>query len=144
MKYDLKDKYYLVYLEFIKDLEIKYNQSVAPYKDLKLNNYKEYGKWKYHRHHIDEYFISGAELILDKKRYKEGLAVKCDVKEHSFLHYLIVKGQQTYLNTGILNAISLTEWIKNAKEYSKKYNLEYDDNWIKLLNFGEDELEMDY
>ncbi|WP_051617743.1 hypothetical protein [Mycoplasmopsis iners] len=134
----MNNEYVNYYFKVVEQLLKKYNQIPTAYKDLKISNivgknYKVNGNWKYHRHHIEEIFLSGAFLQSDKEHYAQGLSLVVSIEEHSFLHYLIVNAGLTEPNDGMLMSISLTQWDTWAKEFCKIYNIPYDPCWTKKL-----------
>ncbi|UUD36420.1 hypothetical protein NPA08_01105 [Mycoplasmopsis citelli] len=128
-----------IYFEVLNKILDKYQlNNFLPYKDLRIKDYvKNYkiseNSWKYQRHHVDEIFISGAELMLDKEKYNNGLSLIVSFEEHCFLHYLIVLSDLTNPNHGMLMQISLEQWDAIIRKQCYFFNVKYIEDWVKNL-----------
>ncbi|MFV8475816.1 hypothetical protein [Mycoplasma sp. 1932B] len=139
------DYYYVKkYFEVIDKLIEKYkalepNYNVSIFKKLKISNYFENyrylgDQWFYQRHHIDEIFISGVIYKAEyKEEYDNGLSIIVDIKEHAFLHYLIIMAQSTAPNNGMDIQVSREEWDEIIREYCEKYDCMYDQDWEEFV-----------
>ncbi|MFV8401048.1 hypothetical protein [Mycoplasma sp. 005V] len=147
-QYDEVDYYYVKkYFEVVDKLIEKYkglnpDYDVSIFKKLQISKYFENYRyrdeqWFYQRHHIDEIFISGAIFKSDfLEQYKNSLAIIVDMKEHAFLHYLIIMSQATGPNNGMDIQFSREAWDEIINEYCEKYDCIYDQDWESFIRIS--------
>ncbi|MGB3973113.1 MAG: hypothetical protein WBL58_03005 [Peptococcia bacterium] len=138
-----EDKWIKTYFKVIDKL--KRYRAVGPYNELKIvgNRPAPPHGWLFNRHHIDEIYTSGAKLM-ETPEYQTGECIVVNYTEHYLLHYIIVMAQTTFPNHGMLmnpikvnytitQAIDL--WEEQIKIGCEKFNVEFDENWRKILTY---------
>ncbi|MFV9451840.1 hypothetical protein ACNF36_02890 [Mycoplasma sp. 4463] len=132
-------KYKKMYFDLCDRIIKEYNTKILPFRHqniklYKLSNYQENEQWFFHRHHIDEIHISGAELKTDKEAYRNGLSIVVSYEQHALLHYLIVLNNETYPNHGMLMMMELKEWDEIVQKRCKKWDIPYVPEWKQNLS----------
>ncbi|UUM20087.1 MULTISPECIES: hypothetical protein [unclassified Mycoplasma] len=133
------------YVELLNKLKSKYGlTNFENYSELHIKDYvqnekiDELGVWKYQRHHIDEFVVSGATIIQNEQWYHQGLSLIVSFEEHCLLHYIIVMAGFTSPNDGMLfQTKTIQRWDQIVKEQCEIFGIKYVKNWTKYLSSNE-------
>ncbi|UUM19687.1 MULTISPECIES: hypothetical protein [unclassified Mycoplasma] len=89
--------------------------------------------YKYHRHHVDEIFLTKNDLI-SSNLYNYGPSIIVTYQEHCLLHYLIVMAQLAKPNNGMLHVTcDFKNWDAIVQKMCNKLHIEYVEGWDKYL-----------